>query len=241
MVIGMKGAILAGGTGSRLRPLTNITNKHLLPVYNRPMIAYPIETLKSIGVDDIAIVTGGEYISDFARFTKEGTELGVNITYKVQNEPKGIADALLKLEGFFGNENKVIAILGDNIFEKVKIDKRILKDNFAYIFISKVKDPTRFGNVVFDKNENIKGIEEKPKEPRSDFAVTGLYIYPNDVFDFIRTLKPSSRGELEITDVNNHYIQQKKLKAIKLASFWSDAGTFDSLLEASNFIRSFAD
>ncbi|MEM3245802.1 MAG: sugar phosphate nucleotidyltransferase [Candidatus Micrarchaeaceae archaeon] len=232
----MKGAILAGGTGTRLKPLTNITNKHLLPVYNKPMIAYPLETLKSIGVDDIAIVTGGEYISDFARFTKDGVELGVNITYKVQNEPRGIADALLKLESFFGKENKVIAILGDNIFEKVKIDKRILQDEFAYVFISKVKDPTRFGNVVFDKDGNIDRIEEKPKEPKSEFAVTGLYIYPNDVFDFIKTLKPSSRGELEITDVNNHYLQQKKLKAIKLEGFWSDAGTFDSLLESGIFI-----
>jgi len=231
----MKGAILAGGTGSRLKPLTEVTNKHLLPVFDKPMILHPLETLKQMGIKDICIVTGGEYIADFMRFLGSGARFDVKLTYKIQDSPLGIAHALLQTEDFFGDE-KVITILGDNIFEKVEVPKDAFEDDFAYIFIKKVSKPERFGVPVFDSSGKIIAIEEKPKEPKSSFAVTGLYIYPNDVFTFIKTLKPSARGELEITDVNNWYLKQDRLKAIKLEGFWSDAGTLPTLLRA-NILR----
>lgn len=232
----IKGVILAGGTGSRLYPLTKVTNKHLLPVYNKPMILYPLETLKSLGIDEICIVSGGEHIADFMRFLGSGSEFGVKLTYKVQDGPKGIAHALLQAEKFVKNDEKVVVILGDNIFEKVEAPQEALSDNNAYIYIKEVEDPERFGVVKFDENNEIAEIIEKPKEPPSKFAVTGLYIYPSDVFDFIKTLKPSQRGELEITDVNNWYLKQGRLKAIKIDGFWSDAGTFESLLKATLFV-----
>ncbi|MGC8730596.1 MAG: sugar phosphate nucleotidyltransferase, partial [Candidatus Micrarchaeia archaeon] len=232
MSIKRKGVILAGGTGSRLYPLTKVTNKHLLPVYNKPMILYPLETLKSIGINDICVVSGGEHIADFIRFLGSGSEFGVNLTYKVQDGPKGIAHALLSAEDFYNKEEKVIAILGDNIFEKVKIEDEAFSDGNAYVFLKEVDDPQRFGVAKFDANKNVISIEEKPKIPESKFAVTGLYIYPNDVFGFIKTLKPSQRGELEITDVNNWYLKQGRLKAAYIEGFWSDAGTFESLLKA---------
>ena len=231
----IKGIILAGGTGSRLYPLTKVTNKHLLPVYNKPMVFYPLETLKSLGIKDICIVSGGEHIADFIRLLGSGSEFGVTLTYKVQDGPKGIAHALLQAEKFVKNDEKVAVILGDNIFEKVEAQPEALSDNNAYIYIKEVEDPERFGVVKFNENE-IAEIIEKPKEPPSKFAVTGLYIYPSDVFDFIKTLKPSQRGELEITDVNNWYLKQGRLKAIKIDGFWSDAGTFESLLKATLFV-----
>ena len=232
----IKGVILAGGTGSRLYPLTKVTNKHLLPVYNKPMILYPLETLKSLGIDDIYIVSGGEQIADFMRFLGSGAEFSIRLTHKVQDGPKGIAHALLQAEGFVKNDEKVAVILGDNIFEKVEVPSEAFSDNNAYIYIKEVEDPERFGVVKFDENKEIIGIVEKPKEPPSKFAVTGLYIYPSDVFDFIKTLKPSQRGELEITDVNNWYLKQGRLKAIPIDSFWFDAGTFESLSKAALFI-----
>jgi len=228
----MKGVILAGGEGTRLRPLTLVTNKHLLPVFDRPMIVHPLETLKEMGVNDICIVTGGEYIADFMRFLGSGEKLGVKLTYKVQDKPLGIAHALLQAKDFFGKE-KVIAIVGDNIFEKVTLPKEAFEDNNGYIFIKDVQNPQRFGVAVFDKNGNLVSIEEKPKEPKSNYAQTGLFIYPNDVFEFIKTLEPSARNELEITDVNNWYVKQKRMKTIKIDGFWSDAGTFESLLKSS--------
>ncbi|MCW1294481.1 MAG: sugar phosphate nucleotidyltransferase [Candidatus Parvarchaeota archaeon] len=231
----MNGIILAGGTGSRLYPLTKVTNKHLLPVYNKPMVFYPLETLKSLGIKDICIVSGGDHIADFIRLLGSGSEFGVTLTYKVQDGPKGIAHALLQAEKFVKNDEKVAVILGDNIFEKVEAQPEALSDNNAYIYIKEVEDPERFGVVKFNENE-ISEIIEKPKEPPSKFAVTGLYIYPSDVFDFIKTLKPSQRGELEITDVNNWYLKQGRLKAIKIDGFWSDAGTFESLLKATLFV-----
>ena len=231
----IKGIILAGGTGSRLYPLTKVTNKHLLPVYNKPMVFYPLETLKSLGIKDICIVSGGDHIADFIRLLGSGSEFGVTLTYKVQDGPKGIAHALLQAEKFVKNDEKVAVILGDNIFEKVEAQPEALSDNNAYIYIKEVEDPERFGVVKFNENE-ISEIIEKPKEPPSKFAVTGLYIYPSDVFDFIKTLKPSQRGELEITDVNNWYLKQGRLKAIKIDGFWSDAGTFESLLKATLFV-----
>jgi glucose-1-phosphate thymidylyltransferase len=231
----VKGAILAGGTGTRLKPLTEVTNKHLLPIFDQPMIVHPLNILKQIGINDICIVTGGEYMADFMRFLGSGVRFEVKLTYKIQDNPLGIAHALLQTEDFFKKE-KVVAILGDNIFEKVEVPKEAFEDDFAYIFLKEIKNPQRFGVAVFDENGNIIEIEEKPKLPKSNFAVTGLYIYPNDVFDFIKTLKPSARGELEITDVNNWYLKQGRLKAIKLKGYWSDAGSFTSWLKA-NLLR----
>jgi glucose-1-phosphate thymidylyltransferase len=199
------------------------------------MILHPLETLKNIGVTDICIVTGGEYMADFMRFLGSGASLGVKLTYKIQDGPLGIAHALLQAEDFF-NKEKVVAILGDNIFERAEVPKEALKDDFAYIFLKSVKSPERFGVAVFDENNNLIAIEEKPKIPKSSFAVTGLYIYPNDVFDLIKGLKPSARGELEITDVNNYYLKNERLKWINVEGFWTDAGTFSSLLKA-NILR----
>ncbi len=229
---GLKGVVLAGGEGKRLRPLTAITNKHLLPVFDKPMILHPIETLKGLGIIDICIVTGGENIGDFMKFLGSGASFGVNLTYRIQDGPLGIAHSLLQAEEFFKDE-KVVVILGDNIFEKVEIPEEATKDNNAYIFLKQVKDPERFGVPVFDGNQNIIDIEEKPANPKSEYAVTGLYIYPPSVFEFIKTLKPSGRGELEITDVNNWFIKQNKLKSVTLDGFWSDAGTFESLFRAT--------
>lgn len=233
----LKGVILAGGTGSRLYPLTKVTNKHLLPVYNKPMILYPLETLKSLGINDICIVSGGEHIADFMRLLGSGLEFEVKLTYKVQDGPKGIAHALLQAEEFVKKGEKIAVILGDNIFGKVETSSNIFSDNDnAYIYLKEVEDPERFGVAKLNDDKNVTEILEKPKSPPSKFVVTGLYIYPNDVFDFIKTLKPSQRGELEITDVNNWYIKQGRLKAMFLDSFWSDAGTFESLLKATLFV-----
>ena len=232
----IKGIILAGGTGSRLYPLTKITNKHLLPVYNKPMVFYPLETLKSLSISDICIVSGGEHIADFIRLLGSGSEFGIKLTYKVQDGPKGIAHALLQAEEFTKEGEKAAVILGDNIFEKVEAPSNIFSDDNAYIYLKEVEDPERFGVAKLSDHRNITEILEKPKTPPSKFAVTGLYIYPNDVFDFIKTLKPSQRGELEITDVNNWYLKQGRLKAVFLDGFWSDAGTFESLLKATLFV-----
>ena len=230
----MRGVILAGGQGTRLRPLTLVTNKHLLPVYDKPMIVHPLETLKSLGIKDILIVTGGEYMADFMRFLGSGEKFGVRLTYKIQDKPLGIAHALLQAEDFLRGEKKVVAILGDNIFEKIEIDDDLLNDeDNAIIFLKEVEHPERFGTAVFDSNGKLIAIEEKPKVPKSKYAVTGLYIYPNDVFDFIKTLKPSARGELEITDVNNWYLKQGRLKYVIVKGFWTDAGTFPTLLRAN--------
>jgi len=196
------------------------------------MVLHPIETMKSLGVDELCVVTGGESIGDFMKFLGSGTEFGVNLTYKIQDGPLGIAHGILQAEKFFGNE-KVFVILGDNIFEKVEMPQEAKMDENAYIFIKEVKNPERFGVPIFDGNNNLISVEEKPEKPKSNYAVTGLYIYPPDVFEFIKTLNPSARGELEITDVNNWYLKRNKLKTIKLDGFWSDAGTFESLLRAS--------
>ncbi len=228
----MKGVVLAGGEGKRLRPLTSITNKHLLPVYDKPMIMHPIETLKSMGITKICIVSGGENIGDFMKFLGSGSSFGVELTYKIQDGPLGIAHSLLQAEDFFAGE-KVVVILGDNIFEKIDVPNEATKDENAHIFIKAVKNPQRFGVPVFDENKNIVNIEEKPDNPKSGYAVTGLYIYPPSVFEFAKTLKPSARGELEITDVNNWFIKQNKLKFVTINGFWSDAGTFESLLKAT--------
>lgn len=222
-----KGIILAGGEGTRLRPLTYITNKHLLPVYDKPMILHPLHTLKELGVTDILLVSGGNHIGGFAEFLGDGSDYGVKLTYKVQKEAGGIAQALLLAEDFVDDE--FVVILGDNIFEG---SLSLPKTPIALV-LKEVEDPARFG--VWDPAQG--GIVEKPKDPPSNKAVTGIYFYDNKVFDFIKTLKPSARGELEITDVNNWYLKNHYVTIIDYFGFWSDCGTFPSLLRSSNFIR----
>lgn len=233
--MGMKGILLCGGNGTRLQPLTLIQNKHLLPIYNKPMVLYPLETLKSLGIKDILIVSGGEYIGGFTEFLGNGSRFSVNLTYKVQEKAGGIAEAL-GLAKDFANGDGILVVLGDNIFSNTQLSEVVQNGDFqtdrAHVFFKEVADPQRFGVPVFDNNEIIE-IEEKPKNPKSSFAVTGLYYYPNEVFDIIATLKPSGRGELEITSVNNWFIKEGKLKYIKLRGYWSDSGTFDSLLNAA--------
>ncbi len=228
----MKGIILAGGTGSRLLPLTKVTNKHLLPVYDKPMIYYPLETLIGMGIKDILIISGPGHAGHFLNLLGSGKEFGVKLSYAIQEEAGGIAQALGLAEDFADTDN-VSVILGDNIYE----DKFDLSDykSGAKIFLKEVNDPQRFGvaEIVGDK---VVSIEEKPKTPKSNFAVTGLYVYDNSVFSIIKNLKPSQRGELEITDVNNAYLKLGKMKADFVKGYWSDAGTFESLIRASNLV-----
>ena len=232
----MKGVVLAGGLGTRLYPLTYVTNKHLLPIYDKPMIFYPIETLVKAGIKDILIVTSGPHVGHFLGVLKNGIQLGVDhLEYAYQEQADGgISDALSIAEDFSDKES-VCVILGDNTTD-ANISEAVLnfKDG-ALVFLRQVSDPHRFGVPVFDENKNIVEIEEKPKNPKSDMAVTGLYIYDNKVFDYIRQLKPSDRGQLEVTDLNNIYIKKKKLNWTELQGFWSDAGTFDSLYNANKF------
>ncbi len=231
----MKGIILAGGNGTRLNPLTLVSNKHLLPVYDKPMIFYPIETLKKLGVDDILIISGGEHIGRFMELLGDGSDFGVKFTYRVQKKAGGIAEALGLAEDF-SNKESIAVILGDNIFENEKLPNDTFPDDNAVLLFASVEDPQRFGVPVI--TDRVIKIEEKPKHPQSDYAVTGLYYYPNDVFEIIKTLKPSERGELEITDLNNFYINQNKCSYNIFKGFWSDAGTFKSLLKSSNWVKS---
>ena len=235
----MKGVILAGGLGTRLYPLTHATNKHLLPVFDQPMVYYPIKTLVEAGITEIMIVTGGPHAGDFLRVLKNGADFGIkHLEYTFQERPDGgISDALSLAEGFADGE-PVAVILGDNTSD-ADIGREV-KDfkNGAMIFLKKVSDPERFGVAEFSRPKNgvekkIVGIEEKPKEPKSDFAVTGLYLYDNQVFDIIKTLKPSERGQLEVTDLNNEYLKRGQLKWAELKGFWSDAGTPSSLLRTN--------
>ena len=230
----MKGAILAGGTGSRLMPLTKVTNKHLLPVYNKPMIYYPLQTLMDMGIKEILIVSGPGHAGHFVNLLGSGRKFGVNFSYEIQDEAGGIAQALSLAEDFADKE-PICVILGDNVFED-KIDISDFKEG-ARIYLKKVQDATRFGVAEINKKGKVLSIEEKPKNPKSNLAVTGLYIYDNEVFEIIKTLKPSARGELEITDVNNAYIKKGKMDAKILEGFWSDAGTFESLFRASGLVR----
>jgi len=230
----MKGVILAGGTGSRLMPLTKVTNKHLLPVYNKPMIYYPLQTLIDMGIKEILIVSGPGHAGHFVNLLGSGRKFGVKFSYEIQDEAGGIAQALGLAEDF-ADEESVCVVLGDNIFED-KIDVSDFKEG-ARIYLKKVQNASRFGVAEIDKNEKVLSIEEKPEKPKSSLAVTGLYIYDNEIFKIIKTLKPSARGELEITDVNNTYIKKGKMDAKILDGFWSDAGTFESLFRASELIR----
>lgn len=231
----MKGVILAGGTGSRLYPLTKVTNKHLLPVYDKPMIYYPMETLINAGIKDIMIVSGKGHAGHFLELLGSGVDFGVHFTYEIQEKAGGIAQALSLAEDFVDGDS-VTVVLGDNIFQdNIKEDVANFNGG-AKIFLKEVPDAHRFG-VAELKGEKVIGIEEKPKEPKSNFAVTGLYIYDSYVFDAIKTLKPSGRGELEITDVNNYYINKGTMEYGMLEGFWSDAGTFASLLRAGMLVK----
>jgi glucose-1-phosphate thymidylyltransferase len=231
----MKGVILAGGLGTRLNPLTRVTNKHLLPIYNKPMIFYPLETLIEAGVRDIMIVTGGNSAGDFLTLLGNGAEFGLkHINYTYQQGHGGIAQALSLVEHFVDND-RVVVILGDNIIEgsiKKAVDNFKLQPHGARIMLKEVPDPERFGVPVFENNRIVR-IEEKPLCPQSSFAVVGIYFYDHKVFDFIRTLKPSSRGELEISDVNNAYIEEGGMEYEILDGWWTDAGTFNSLIRAN--------
>jgi glucose-1-phosphate thymidylyltransferase len=234
----MKGVVLAGGLGSRLYPLTKITNKHLLPIYDRPMIYYPIQTLIDAGIEDIMVVTGGNFAGDFLQLLGNGKDFGLNhLSYAYQQGEGGIAEAL-SLAEHFAEGGPICVVLGDNIIEK---DIRSAADDYrkqedgAKILLKKVHDPQRFGVPEIDGDRIVK-IEEKPKNPKSEFAVIGVYFYDNTVFDVIKTLKPSDRGELEITDVNNHYIDKGNMTWSELDGWWTDAGTFESLRLAGNLV-----
>jgi len=230
----MKGVIVAGGMGTRLRPLTLITNKHLLPVYNKPMIMYPLETLKKAGITEIMIVCGKEHSEAFINFLGSGEQHGVRLSYTVQDKDNGgIADALRYAEDFSDDEN-IAVILGDNIFEDDFSESIGKFTEGAMIFLKEVENPRRFGVAVFDaEQKKIIAIEEKPQEPKSSYAQTGLYLFDRTVFSIISTLKPSARGEMEISDVVNAYIPEGKLSHSFVAGFWSDAGTFESLMDSA--------
>lgn len=231
----MKGVILAGGSGSRLYPLTKVTNKHLLPVYDKPMIYYPLQTLIDAGISDILIVSGRGHAGHFLELLGSGTEFDARLTYEIQEEAGGIAQAL-KLAEDFAKGEAIAVILGDNIFEdSFKKEFNDFKGG-AEIFLKEVPDAKRFG-VARIEGKSVISIEEKPTDPKSNYAVTGLYLYDNDVFEIISTLKPSDRGELEITDANNLYIEDGKMSFSIVKGFWSDAGTFESLFRASELVK----
>ena len=235
----MKGVVLAGGLGSRLYPLTKVTNKHLLPVYNEPMIYYPIKTLVNAGINEILVVTGGNNAGDFLKLLENGKDFGLkHINYTYQQGEGGIA-AALSLAEFFADRDKIVVILGDNIIEgniKNAVDKFRSQKEGARILLKEVTDPERFGVPVFEEDKIIR-VEEKPTNPASHYAVIGIYMYDYRVFEFIRSLQPSQRGELEITDVNNFYIQEKKMEWDILEGWWSDAGTFESLQYSSEMVQ----
>lgn len=233
----MKGIILSGGTGSRLYPLTTTSNKQLLPVYDKPMIYYPMCTLLSCGITEFCIISSPDYLPLYEKLFGDGSQLGIKITYKVQYKPKGIAESLIIAEDFI-NGDSVALILGDNIFHGIPRIKQTLTGSI--IFGYEVNDPTSYGVIEFDEDNNIISIEEKPKNPKSNFAIPGLYFYDNKAVDYAKSLKPSARGELEITDLNLIYLDKKQLTAVKFArgTAWLDAGTAESLFESSAYVHS---
>ncbi|MBN1829399.1 MAG: NTP transferase domain-containing protein [Deltaproteobacteria bacterium] len=232
----MKGIVLAGGLGTRMHPLTKVTNKHLLPVYDKPMIYYPIETLVNAGIEEILIVTGGNSAGDFLKLLGNGKAFGLkHLNYTYQEGEGGIAAALALAE-YFADKDRIIVVLGDNIIEgniRKAVQDFIKQESGAKIMLKEVSDPNRFGVPAFE-NGKIVRIDEKPEHPASSYAVIGVYMYDSNVFDVVKTLKPSVRGELEITDVNNHYIKEGIITYEILEGWWTDAGTFDSLKYATN-------
>ena len=236
----MKGVVLAGGLGSRLYPLTKITNKHLLPVFDKPMIYYPIQCLVNAGMTDILVVTGGNYAGHFLQLLRNGSDFGLRrLGYAYQDGEGGIADAL-KLAEEFADGDSICVVLGDNIIEgniKKAADDFRAQGGGAKILLKEVHDPERFGVATVDDDGKVLKIVEKPKEPETNHAVIGIYMYDAEVFDICRTLKPSDRGELEITDVNNEYVRRGTLTSEKLEGWWTDAGTFESLYRSSTLVR----
>jgi len=231
----MKGIVLAGGKATRLRPLTLITSKQLLPVYDKPMIFYPIETLIRAGIKDILVIIAPDYSGHFLNLLGNGDDFGARFSYAVQKEPRGLADAFIIGKNFIGSDN-VTMILGDNIFDQ-DFSKEISEfKSGAMVFAKKVEDPQRFGVVEFDSAMKAVSIEEKPQSPKSNYAVVGLYTYDNRVVNYAENLKPSDRGEIEITDLNNIYLNNGEIKVNIFDSLWEDAGTFDSLLRVSNIM-----
>ena len=241
----MKGIVLAGGSGTRLYPITKVISKQLLPVYDKPMIYYSLSTLVLSGIREILIISTPQDIDLYKRLFEDGSQYGLNISYKIQPRPEGLAQAFVLGENFIGNEN-VAMVLGDNIFYGAGFSNKLKKcvdlvnlENKAVVFGYEVKDPNRYGVVEFDKKGNAISIEEKPKNPKSNYAVVGLYFYPNNVIEIARGVSPSSRGELEITSVNQHYLKKNALKVNTLGRgfAWLDTGTVDSINNASNYIR----
>jgi len=232
----MRGIILSGGSATRLRPCTKVTSKQLLPIYNRPMIYYPLNTLIKAGIKEILIIVSPEQAGDYLNLLGSGREFGVRFTYEIQDEPRGLADAFILGENFIDKEN-VCMILGDNIFEDdFSEDIKNFKSG-GKIFAKKVSDPERFGVVKFDENQKAEKIVEKPKEWLSDYAITGLYIYDSRVVEAAKNVKPSERGEIEITELHNWYLEKGELDVAMVEGEWIDAGTFDSLLRAQNFAK----
>ena len=234
----MKGIILSGGEGTRLYPLTKSISKQLLPVFDKPMIYYPLSTLLQLGIKDILVITDKFYLKNYIKLLNDGSQWGIKIQYEVQNKPNGIAEAFIIGKDFIGSD-PVTLILGDNIFYGLDFKKNLInKKKYATIHLFKVKDPHRYGVATYTKSKLSK-IVEKPQKPQTDFAVTGLYSYPNNVVKLVKKLKPSKRNELEITDLNNMYLKENKLKAIKMpkGSVWLDAGTTSSIVQASQFVQ----
>lgn len=232
----MKGIILAGGAGTRLSPLTKVTSKQLLPIYNKPMIFYPLETLRQAGIKDILIIVAPERAGDFLRLLGSGKEFGCKFTYEIQDKPEGLAQAFVIGKNFIG-QDPVTLILGDNLFEDDFSQAISTFQTGARVFAKQVPDPERFGVVEFDQNAKAISIEEKPQQPKSNYAVTGLYIYDNTVVQKAANLQPSARGELEITDLNNLYLKEGTLDVAQVQGKWLDTGTFESLHEAIIFAR----
>ncbi|MGR8861903.1 glucose-1-phosphate thymidylyltransferase RfbA [Leuconostoc citreum] len=237
----MKGIILAGGSGTRLYPITKSTSKQLVPIYDKPMIYYPMSVLMLAGIKDFLIISTPEYTSQFEQLFNDGSDLGLNIQYKVQPQPNGLAEAFILGEEFIGDDS-VALILGDNIFYGANLSEMLqaaaAKKNGATVFGYQVRDPERFGVVAFDENQKAVSIVEKPEQPKSNYAVTGLYFYDNDVINIAKSISPSERGELEISDVNQAYLDRGDLdvQVMGRGFAWLDTGTHDSLLEASSFI-----
>jgi glucose-1-phosphate thymidylyltransferase len=237
----MKGIILAGGSGTRLHPLTLAISKQMMPIYDKPMIYYPLSILMSAGIREILIISTPRDLPQFENLLGDGTQLGCTFTYAVQHEPNGLAQAFVIGESFIGNDD-VALILGDNIFYGVGMDE-LLKENVApeggVVYAYHVSDPERYGVVSFDENMNVISIEEKPTQPKSNYAVPGLYFYNNDVVAIAKSLKPSARGEYEITDINAEYLRRGKLKVAMLSrgTAWLDTGTFASLMQAGQFVQ----